>query len=287
MVPRMIVSINGVSQDPATASVPVFDRGFLFGDAIYEVVRTYGRRLFHLDAHLDRLARSGAAIGIDVGPLREPLVAEIDRLIAAVPPDGRDLAVRIMVTRGDSPTLELHHDGGPPRWLVWVRAIDAADPRKQRPGMKLASVRPDEVVGRVAPGVKSNNRGANVMAIHLARSRGADDALFVDPQGAITEGPTWNVFCVREGAVLTPALERGLLAGITRGLVLEVCQQLGVPAREATITLEEAARSDEMFLTSTTRGIVPIAELDGAGFAASSPGPMTLRLREAFEALHR
>jgi branched-chain amino acid aminotransferase len=274
----MLVSINGRSVDPTTASVSIFDRGFLFGDAIYEVVRTVNRVPFHLDLHLDRLERSGDAIDLDVQQLRAPLVAEIDRLLALAPPG--EQVVRVMVTRGSSAGLDLFASDGPPLWIVWVKPLDPWKPELFERGLRIMSVTPDALVARMSPGVKSNNRQANVMAHRLARQEGFDDGLFVDPSGLVTEGPTWNLFMVKGGQVITPPLERGILEGITRGLVLRLCAKNDVAAMVREVTLEEARAADEMFITSTTRGIMPVAELDAKTFAGT-PGPVTRKLRAA------
>jgi len=274
----MLLTLNGRRTDPAQATVSVFDRGFLFGDAIYEVITTVaGRRPFHLGAHLERLARSGDAIGLDVRGMRADLDREIAELIADAPGED-ELTIRIMITRGAAPDVGLDTVVGPPVRIVLVKPIVAFPPAP----LRLISVAPDDVVGRVSPGVKSNNRQSNVMAHLLARERGRDDGLFVDPSGCVTEGPTWNVFCVRGGRVVTPPLERGILAGITRQLVFDLAGELGLPAEERAIPLEEARAADEVFVTSTTRGVKPVAELDDAEFPA--PGPVTTRLADALRA---
>lgn len=273
----MLVSMNGEDVDPAEATVSIFDRGFLFGDAIYEVIRTCGRRPFHLDRHLARLERSGAAISLDVAPLRAELEREVERLIAKSP--GGEQVIRIMITRGASPHLDLIASEGPPQRIVWVKPLELPKDETIRKGMRLKSVGPDEIVGRMAPSVKSNNRQANVMAHRIARGLGYDDGLFVDPSGVVTEGPTWNLFVVKKGEVITPPLERGILEGITRGLVAEECARLGIPHAERELTLAEAKEADEMFITSTTRAAVPVSELDERRFAL--PGPVTLRVRQA------
>lgn len=275
----MLVSMNGRDVDPATATVSIFDRGFLFGDAIYEVTRTVRRRPFHLDLHLERLLRSGDAIELDMRPLRASLVAETDRLIAAMPGDD-ELVVRIMVTRGASPGLDLFASEGPPLWIVWVKTLEPFKPELLDPGIRILSVTPDEIVARISPGVKSNNRQANVMVHRHARQAGYDDGLFVDPSGVVTEGPTWNLFMSKGGQVVTPPLERGVLEGITRGLVLRLCARLDLPTAVREVTLEEARTADEMFITSTTRGVMPVRQLDQVELPGAR-GPITQRLRQA------
>lgn len=278
----MWVSIDGVRTDPAAATVSVFDRGFLFGDAIYEVICTSGRRPYKLGPHLDRLVASGDAIGLDIRPLRGDLEREVAALLDAAGPGEGELYIRIMVTGGACPNFDLV-DGGPPVRIVMVKPLPTWDPRLFREGIRLQTVNPEEVVGRVAPWVKSNNRQANVMAHRRARAHGYDDGLFVDPDGLISEGPTWNVFCVEGGRVETPRLGRGILPGITRSTVLELCELLGVPAWEVDLSADRAASSDEMFITSTTRGIMAVAALDEHRFDPV-PGPVTQRLADALTA---
>lgn len=279
----MLVMLNGVITEPGQASVSIFDRGFLFGDAVYDVISTHGGRLFQLDAHLARLERSGAAIGLDVKALRPALERGIAELLEAAPTGGEHY-VRIMITRGESPDLDLHTADGPPTWIVIVKTIQPMPERLFAEGISLLAVRPDAVVGRVAPWVKSNNRQANVMAHRHAREQGYDDALFVDPSGNVTEGPTWNVFSIGSGAVITPPLAGGLLPGITRGLVLELCKDLGIPWEERELSLEEVKSSDELFITSTTRGVMPVGKLDGESIGAV-PGPITAKLAAALKKL--
>jgi len=275
----MWVSIDGVRTEPAQATLSVFDRGFLFGDAIYEVVSTCGRRPYQLGPHLDRLTASGDAIGLDVRPLRADLEDEVGALVAEAGLGERELYIRIMVTAGPCADFDLSA-GGPPVRIVMVKPLAPWNPRLYAEGIRLLAVRPDEVVGRVAPSVKSNNRQANVMAYRHARAQGYDDALFVDPDGLVSEGPTWNVFCVRDGRVATPRLGRGILPGITRSTVLRLCATLGVPATEDELRLDEARACDEMFVTSTTRGVMAVAQLDERRFDPT-PGPVTRRLSDA------
>jgi branched-subunit amino acid aminotransferase/4-amino-4-deoxychorismate lyase len=276
----MLLSINGERVDPAQAQISVFDRGFLFGDAIYDVVTTRdGRQLCHAEDHLDRLLRSGASIGLDIRPLRPQIEAEVRRMIEDLPGEG-ELTIRIMVTRGCSSDIDLLNVEGEPTWIVFAKPTPTWNPRLYNAGIRLSAVEPEAVVARISPGVKSNNRQSNVMAHRIARERGFDDALFVDPSGCVTEGPTWNAFFVKDGVVRTHPLEGGILAGVTRKRTLAHCAELGISTEEARITLEEARAADEAFITSTTRGVMPVGCLDDAIYE-SVPGPVTSRLRAA------
>lgn len=279
----MLISIDGERTTPEQAQVSVFDRGFLFGDAIYEVVATQDGRLFQLEAHLDRLEQSGAAIGLDVSPWRASLAAEVEALIAALPDPG-DRYVRIMLTRGQSPGFDLlAGEESTPLRVVLVKPLPPWPEHYYREGISLKSVSPDEVVARISPSVKSNNRQANLMAHRIAREAGADDALFVDPEGCVSEGPSWNLFGVTKGQLWTPPLVGGILPGITRSTVLRLCRDLGIPAEERPIRLEEAQGADELFVTSTTRGLMSVARLDEVELVTERP--VTEQLSLAWQAL--
>ncbi len=280
----MLVSLNGVRTDPEAATLSIFDRGFLFGDAIYEVICVYAGRPFQLAEHLARLEQSGAAIGLEIGPLRDGLTTEIEALVAELPADAT-LYVRVMITRGRSPDFDLLTVEGPPLQIVMVKPLQPWDPRMTREGLRLLSVGPEEIVGRIAPWVKSNNRQANLMAHRRARERGCDDALLVDPTGNISEGPSWNIFCVHAGEVVTPLLARGILPGITRSTVLGLCAEQGIRAHEREIPLAKALTADEWFITSTTRGVMPVAVLDHRAPGDPPPGPVTQRLAKTFRDL--
>jgi branched-chain amino acid aminotransferase len=280
----MLISMDGERFEPEQARVSVFDRGFLFGDAIYEVIATQDGRLFQLDAHLDRLQTSGAAIGLDVPTLRPTLEAEIRDLVSECGAD--ECYVRVMITRGTSPDFDLAGDaGGEPTRIVLVKPLPPWPEHFAREGVRLKTVNPDEIVARIAPSVKSNNRQANVMAHRLARAEGADDALFVDPAGNVTEGPSWNVFGAKDGEVWTPTLAGGILPGITRSTVLRLCAEEGIPLTERDVPLVEALAADELFMTSTTRGVMPVSHLDAHCPTHGSPGPLTTRIRTAWRRL--
>ena len=278
----MWISINGDVRTPDQAQISLFDRGFLFGDAIYEVLRTWERRPFRLEAHLERLERSGAAIDLDVPAWRPEIERQLAAGIEAVP-EG-EVYLRVILTRGESPDLDLLETRGDPLRIVLAKPLQLPSPEAYARGLSLLAVHPDEVVGRKAPGVKSNNRQANVIAHRLAREAGYDDGLFVHPSGHVTEGPTWNLFVVRGGVLCTPPLDGGVLAGITRASILRLCDELGIETREGPLTLEEALGAEEVFVTSTTRGVMAVSRVNETRFE-DVPGPLTRRLAAGYAEL--
>lgn len=275
------VYIDGAIFDPEDATISVFDRGFLYGDSVYEVVRTAGGRPVDLDAHLDRLERSAAAIALDLPERALVATAAAATLRAAGNPESY---LRIIVTRGGGeigldPALA---DGA--RLIVIARALVTPPPEAYARGIRLRIVQVERNSRRaVDPAVKSGNYLNNILALHEARRAGADEALMCDAQGRVAEGSTCNVFVVAGERVITPAPDIGLLTGITRQRVLELARAAGIDIREGTLTPEDVRAADEVFITSSTRGVVPVAEVDGAPLARPAVGPVTRRIMNLYE----
>jgi branched-chain amino acid aminotransferase len=275
-----LVSLDGRLLPPARARISVFDRGFLYGDSIYEVLRTYGGEPFELEAHLRRLRRSAALIG-----LRLPLsMARLRaRLAAALRAAGnRESYVRLIVTRGEGPigldpALAVH-----PHVIVLVRPLHPPPAEVYARGVSIRVVDVRRNLRQaIDPAAKTGNYLNNVLALREARARGGYEALMLDARGRVAEGSTSNVFAVFGRRVATPPLD-GILAGVTRDLVLKLARKLGHPAEERPLRRADLLRADELFLTSTLREVVPIARVDGRRVGRGAPGEITRRLLEAF-----
>ncbi len=275
------VYIDGRIHDEEHATVSVFDRGFLYGDGIYEVARTSGGRPVDLPRHLERLRRSAAALEID--PPDAARVTEIVHATLEAAGNG-DSYVRIIVTRGGGdigldPALA---DG--PRLVVIVRPLKLPDAAAYERGVDVALVEVRRTPRRsLDPAVKSGNYLNNILALAEARRASAQEAIMLNADGRVVEGSTSNVFVVREGRVSTPAFQDGLLDGITRRRVLEHCAEAGLPAAEAHLGPEDLRAADEAFLTSSLRGVLPIARIDGAPLGAGAPGPVTRELMRRYD----
>jgi branched-chain amino acid aminotransferase len=274
--------------------VSVFDRGFLYGDSVYEVVRTYGGRPFELDAHLARLAHSAERVGLVMVWDAGRTAAELKRTLAAArgdePPDpeaapwnvGEQYA-RIIMTRGAGelgldPALAMD-----PQAILIVRPLSGPPARAYRDGVAVAIVGVEHVSPQaVDPTAKTGNYLSHVLAIREARAAGAYEALMLDRDGFVTEGTTSNVFAVRGAALVTPPLAVGILEGVTRGVVLALASVLGVPAREERLRPRDLEAADEIFITSSVREIVPVTRLGTRAVGAGRPGPVTARLHAAF-----
>lgn len=276
------VNVNGRISDGTSAVVPVFDHGFLFGEGIYETLRTYNRRPFLLDRHLRRLRGSAAAIDLAV-PLSDPqFAARIDETMAAA--DGStESYVRLLLTRGVG---ALSYDpGGCPKPTVVIIVLPHAELPVELLSRGIAIVRSSVIRNHpraLDPRIKSNNLLNNALAMQEALRKGAREALMRNHRGEISECAQSNFFLVRRGEALTPSLDSGLLEGVTRNFLFEVGRAVGVPVREAILTDADLATADEMFITSTTRGVLPVTRLDGRPVGSGRPGPVTGRLAEGY-----
>lgn len=279
------VVLDGVVVDPEEARVSVFDRGFLYGDSVYEVLRTYSGRPFALDLHLERLARSAASIAMDLPVGLGVLAQEIALgLESAANPESY---IRVVVTRGAGeigldPALAEN-----PRRVVIVRPLVSPDPALYAGGASVALVGPTRTAaeGAGARGnPKTGNYLPNIMALRHAKQKGAYEALLVDSSGHVIEGSSSNVFVVEHGVVRTPPVS-GILEGITRRHVLEVARAAGIPTVEVDLPRSAITGADEVFITSTIREIVPVTRVDGQPVGGGRPGPVTGRIALGFREL--
>lgn len=286
-----VIWIDGAPRAASDAKVPVLDRGFLYGDSVYEVLRTVGKRPLLLAAHLDRLESSatGLYFALPPRPVIEDAVAET---IAAVPAD--ECYVRIIVTRGAGELdLDPMAASEEPRLIVLAKPLKLPDERLYREGAAIQTVsQRRNAPGHVPPSVKSGNYLSSVLALRAARARGAGvyEALLCDQNGYVAEGASSNFFIVErkspddEPVVVTPPLEVGLLAGITRAQLLWLATTSGIAVREERFTPLRAQAAEEAFLTSSIRGPMPVTRLDGEPIGSGVPGPLTRRLMALYAA---
>jgi len=282
----MKVWIEGEIVDGANARIPVTDHGLLYGDGVFEGIRLYSGRVFRLDAHLERLRHSARAIGLDlpggVAKIREIVLATSR---AYGQPDGY---VRLLVTRGDGAMGVDPTTCASPRVVCIACEIGLYPEAKLRSGIDMVTAslrRPSPDV--LDPRVKSLNYLNNVLTKREARLRGADEALVLNAAGMVAEAAVANVFCFRKGALLTPPASDGALEGITRGCVLELAAQLGIPAREQTLSRMDLISADEVFLTGAGARVVGVRSLDGLPIGARAPGPITEKLAAEFNTVAR
>ncbi len=284
------VAVDGVLVPRERATVSVYDRGFLYGDSIFETLRTYDGKLFRLEAHLSRLARSSEvtriALPLSVEALGRELVA-LTSSVREMAPGGVDapaseLVLRVLVTRGGGRLGLLPEEGMSARRVTFVEPFVPPAARLYDEGAKVLCV-PTHRPSDAARGAKVGNYLESLLCLFRAREVGCDEALVCDASGHVVEGTTTNVFVVRGGRLVTPPLGAGALPGITRAVTLEVAAHLGVAVEEAPLTPADVLSSDEAFLTSTLREIMPIASIDAAeGRRAFAKGPVTAALARGF-----
>lgn len=269
---------NGEQMPLVDVRVSVLDRAFLFGDAIYEVLRIYRGRPFLEPRHFARLQRSldKIAISCDVDRLNERMHETLDRA------NVQEGMVYIQVTRGEAPRSHRYPDPpATPNELIAISPFEVppyADVR--RSGAAVITTR-DMRWKRCD--IKSINLLANCMAAQQAAEAGATEAVMVAEDGTLTEGSHTSLFGVRDGCILTAPLEHNILPGITRGLLGELAEHANIPLRDESLRIESLGSIDELFLTGTTAAVLPVTVVDGKPVADGSPGPISLRLMAAYE----
>ena len=276
-------SVNGTVVPAEEARVSVLDNGFAFGDSVYEVLRTYGGLAFEPGRHFHRLRASATRLGISVPASDASLLAQVDTLLARVA--GGESYIRIVVSRGLG-DCSYNFDSVQGPTVVMIQKPLMPYPASQyADGIKVAAVGIRRNHPRALdPAIKSSNLLNNILAVREAQARGAEEPVLLNQDGFLAEGASTNVFLVRDGTVFTPPLSAGILAGITREVVLEVLPGLGLPSREPPLRLEDLLTADEAFMTSTTREVVPVTKVDETPVGDGRPGPLTRRVMEAFRA---
>jgi branched-chain amino acid aminotransferase len=289
------VNVNGRVFDQEHAAISVFDHGFLYGEGVYETLRTYNGQPFLFDRHMRRLRNSAGMLALPV-PLDDEQISArfFDTMRVAglggpvargfQPSDmtdgaAREAYIRILVTRGVG---ELTYDPAAtptPSIVVIVKphVSPPADAFDRGVNVALVPIMRNHP-GTVNPRIKSNNLLNNALAMQEAYRRGAFEGVMRNYRGELAECTQSNLFVVKDGAALTPPIEAGLLPGITREFLFDVGAEHGVPVREAVLRDDDLLGADEAFLTSTTREIVPIVRVDDRTIGSGAPGRITLEL---------
>jgi branched-chain amino acid aminotransferase len=274
--------IDGRPMAAEAATVSVFDRGFLYGDSVFEALRTYGGRPFALDRHLARLAESAARVFIELPVSIEQIGREVASAIVGA--GNAESYVRLTITRGVGEAMGL--DPGlsrHPLRVVIVTPLKSPPPETYLDGVGVVTYRTERVTDHSsAAGAKVGNYLMAVLATRAARAAGAAEALIVDGRDRVVEGATSNVFAVLDGVLVTPPESDGILLGITRETVLAVADELGVPVRLASLLLSDLERASEVLISSSIRELVPVVSIDGRRVGPGTPGPLAQRLLAAF-----
>lgn len=265
----------------AEACVPVGDRGFLYGDAVYETLRAYSGRPFQLPAHLERLARSAAAIYLRLPWSPAELTERLAHLLAANRIDAGRL--RITITRGAGELRARPEALGPARLVMTAEPLQPLPDAAYAGGVPVEIAhRPRNLPGALDPAIKSGNLLNTLLARFEMRDPASYEVIMLNPRGELGEGSLANLFLVdAEGLLHTPALASGILAGITRGLVLRLAREIGLPAREDALPPSALLAASEAFLTASTIEVLPIASVDHRPLPAAA-GPVTRALQARY-----
>lgn len=274
------VYLNGRHIPKAQALIPVEDRGFIFGDGIYEVVRVVDGRLFAWDAHAARMANGLAGLRIDpAGADSATLRAACERLVADNGLAGGEATVYLQVSRGAAPRTHHFPPAGTPTTIYAAAAAFKVNPVLRAQGA-TAITQPDIRWARCD--LKTVNLLGPVLARQAAVEAGAYEAL-LHRDGMITEGAATNAFLVVDGVLRTYPLCHHILPGITRQVIMEIVRELGVACEERPVPLVDLPRASELFVCGTTTDVTPVVAVDGRPVGAGVPGPLTQRIKEAFE----
>jgi branched-chain amino acid aminotransferase len=276
------VYVNGRIAPAEEAAIPVYDHGFLYGEGVYETLRTYNRVPFLLDRHIRRLRASAGHVQLPVPFSNDELASWIEDTMAAAGPM-REAYIRVLLTRGVGELTYDVQSTPVPSLVIIVKPLEEPPARVMTDGITVALV---SILrnhpGSVNPVIKSNNLLNNALAMQEANRHGADEGLMCNYRGELSECSQSNFFIVRDGAALTPRNEAGLLEGLTRNFLFEVGDEIGVEVRYETLFPADLQSADEAFITSTTRELSPVTRIDDKPVGNGKPGPVTRQLHEAY-----
>ena len=267
--------------DEQEAKVSVFDHGLLYGDGVFEGIRIYNKRIFELDAHIDRLYNSAKGIRLDIPMSRSELIDALQKTVDAN--SVIDGYIRLIITRGIGSLGLNPFTCEPPLVIIIADNIQLYPEELYETGMKIISattVRNHPLA--IPPQVKSMNYLNNILAKIEALDNNVPEAIMYNHEGYVAEATGDNVFVVRKGIVYTPPSEAGGLEGITRDIVIRIAKKQGIEVVEKNLTRFDLYISDELFLTGTAAEVIGIVEIDGRTIGDGRPGPVTKLLREKF-----
>jgi branched-chain amino acid aminotransferase len=278
------VNVNGQISSGEQAAISIFDHGFLYGEGVYETLRTYNGEPFLFDRHMQRLRESAAMLMLDV-PFSDAefLQRSLDTMKAAGLAGPNQAYIRILLTRGIG---ELTYDPAAtptPSLVIIVKPLPVPADKDFENGVKVCMV---DVIRNhpqsVNPIIKSNNLLNNAMCMQQAMRKGGVEGVFRNYRGELSECSQSNLFIVKNGVVRTPELNAGLLSGITRAFVFEIGQGVGVKVEEALLRDDDLFNADEAFFTSTTKELMPIVQVDDRAIGSGTPGQVTKKLLAEF-----
>ena len=277
------IFLNGSFVNLNRAKISVFDRGFLYGDGLFETMRAYWGEVFRLEDHLDRLFRSAKEIELSFSYTRKELKNIIKRILKIN--NLSQAYIRITLSRGVSEPGLISKSKSSATLVIVARKFKPLSPSEYRRGWRATIVEPRQNQASPVSRLKSLNFLNNVLARKEAKAKRVDEGILLNTLGEVTEASTSNIFLVRGGIVITPSEESGLLSGITQRVVLELATPLGLTAYRRKISLDELMGAEEAFLTNSLIELMPLVEIDGRQIGKGKPGPLTERIHKAYKTL--
>jgi branched-chain amino acid aminotransferase len=286
---RRMANVNGEITPLEDARISILDRGFLYGDSVYEVFRTYDGVPLFCHEHFDRMENSARLVHMKISQSREAMLEEMRRTAAAAGvPKGQDIYVRWHVTRGSGaldlvPSRDLVSS-----YVIILKEVPPWKPEFYSRGMRLAvtHVRRNPIEA-LSPDIKSGNYLNNILGVAEAVELGADDCLMLNPSGLMTEASNSNVFFVIDGRLVTPSVESGVLRGITKAAISKLSDELGHPLYEQKLPVGQLSKTTECFVTSATREVMPVVgiRLESGEWREFPPGggEVTRRVAKAYK----
>lgn len=275
----MLITVNGKRIEPASVGLSPLDRGFLFGDGIFETIRIYSGTAFRLHAHLERMHSAADRLDIELRPNIESLVLhEIERALGAGIRDG---FLRITATRGDG--FGLGHNPQKSTLVTFIDSLPFLNPSWYSEGMSVVTAAARRNEFAASAGIKTTAYLESIVAFRASALAGADDAVFLDTQGHLSEATASNLFLVEGSTLYTAPVQCGALPGITRAAVLEIAESANLSVVSDTpLHPSRIQRASEFFLTSSIREIVPVVSQDGCKIGKGLPGPVTRKIMSAY-----
>lgn len=280
------IYVDGKFHQKEDAKVSVFDHGLLYGDGVFEGIRTYDGLIFKCKEHIDRLYQSAHAIMLDIPMSKDEMVAAIKKTLRE---NGlKDAYIRLLVTRGIGDLGLDPRKCGRPTVVIITDKIKLYPQELYEKGLEIVTISTQRNIHQaVNPQIKSLNYLNNILAKVEAINAGVEEAVMLNSEGYVAECTGDNIFIVKDCALLTPPVHSGVLRGITRGAVIDIAHLKEIPVHEEVLTRYDLFNADEMFLTGTAAEIIPVVKMDRRKIGDGKPGKMTLKLIGEFHKLTR
>lgn len=275
------INVDGQLGSESDRLLSPLDQGFLFGASVYETVRTYDGSAFLPSRHLKRLRESAEALGIEIDSSDDELLRRLQETLDAA--GNEESSIRIVVTAGVGAMDYRRGSASKPTIVIIVRPLPPYPESLYREGATASFVSVMRATaGGLNPRIKSSNLITNLMALRAAHEKGAYEALMLNPKGEVCEGSMSNVFFVKNNTLVTPPISSGILEGITRELVVSIAHDGGLDLEERAFFPDELLHADEVFITASSRQIVPIVRVDDTQIADGRPGTATQKLMSLY-----